>query len=329
MDPGKDRPSWQLGRHILIIYAGAVAVALSVTILVLFTNIFDESDFSSILQLIWLIIAFGVILVLSRTSRILDALHENNAKLERIAETLEKNRSILAQIDESVRLSEMAKTIVLRDADRQRLREAVFDKLQQKDLDAAYQMIAEIAGRGGYKELAEQLQAQADKYRDSTDQEQTEQIISQVRELFENHEWVKASTEIEKLIQTFPNSDEAKALRQKLIDKKEERKRVLLTAWDDAVQRRATDRCLEILKDLDLYLTPNEGLALQEAAKDVFKTKLHNLGVQFSLAISGKNWARAIEIGQQITRHFPNSKMAGEIRGKMGVLKQKVEHRIE
>ncbi|MHC4500557.1 MAG: hypothetical protein ACYS21_15770 [Planctomycetota bacterium] len=125
MNLGKDRSSWQFGRRILIIYAGGVAVALSVTILVMFTNIFDESDFSSILQLIWLIIAFAVILVLSRTSRILDALHENNAKLERIAETLEKNRSILAQIDESVRLSEMAKTIVFRDADRQRLREAV------------------------------------------------------------------------------------------------------------------------------------------------------------------------------------------------------------
>jgi hypothetical protein len=104
---------------------------------------------------------------------------------------------------------------------------------------------------------------------------------------------------------------------------------VLLTAWDDAVQRRATDRCLEILKELDLYLTPNEGLALQEAAKDVFKTKLHNLGVQFSLAISGKNWARAIEIGRQITHHFPNSKMAGEIREKMDVLRQKVEQQVE
>ncbi|MHC4186302.1 MAG: hypothetical protein ACYSR4_10275 [Planctomycetota bacterium] len=204
MNLGKDRSSWQFGRRILIIYAGLGAVALSVTILVMFTNIFDESNFGSILQLIWVIIAFAVILMLSRTSRILDALHENNSKLERITEALEKNRSILAQIDETVRLSEIAKTIVFRDADRQHLREAVSERLQQKDLDAACEMIAEIARSSGYKELAEQLQAQADKYHDSTDQEQTGEITSQIRKLFENHEWVKASTEIEKSIQTFP-----------------------------------------------------------------------------------------------------------------------------
>ena len=113
-------------------------------------------------------------------------------------------------------------------------------------------------------------------------------------------------------------------MRQKLLDKKEERKRILLNAWDDAVKRRATDRSLEILRELDLYLTPNEGLALQEAARDVFKNKLHNLGAQFSMAISGKQWDKTIEIGQQIIRDFPNSKISGEIRKKMDTLKQKV-----
>jgi len=72
-----------------------------------------------------------------------------------------------------------------------------------------------------------------------------------------------------------------------------------------------------------LYLTPNEGLALQEAARDVFKTKLHNLGVRFSLAISGKNWAEALRIGSEITRDFPNSRIADEIREKWNVLEQK------
>ncbi|MBA7645497.1 hypothetical protein ES703_53255 [subsurface metagenome] len=99
----------------------------------------------------------------------------------------------------------------------------------------------------------------------------------------------------------------------------------MLTAWDDAVKRQATDRSLEILRELDLYLSPNEGLALQEAARDAFRTKLHNLGVQFSLVVSARQWARALEIGQQIVRDFPNSRMADEIRGKLDILKQRVE----
>jgi tetratricopeptide (TPR) repeat protein len=150
------------------------------------------------------------------------------------------------------------------------------------------------------------------------------QVIEHIKILFEDCQWAKASTHVEKLIKAYPDSEKAKAMRQQLLDKKEERKKILLNAWDDAVKRRATDRSLEILKDLDQYLTPNEALALQEAARDVFKNKLHNLGVQFSLAVSGKQWDKAVEIGRQIISDFPNSKMSGEIRERMDILKQKV-----
>jgi len=114
-------------------------------------------------------------------------------------------------------------------------------------------------------------------------------------------------------------------MRQKLLDVKEGRKRILLAAWDDAVQRQEIDRSLEILKELDLYLTPNEGLALQEAARDVFRTKLHNLGVEFSISVTEKRWNNALDVGQQIIESFPNSKMADEIRTKLDVLRQNVQ----
>ena len=114
-------------------------------------------------------------------------------------------------------------------------------------------------------------------------------------------------------------------MRQKLLDKKLERKKILLTAWDDAVKRQDTDRSLEILKELDQYLTPNEGLALQEAARDIFRTKLHNLGVQFSLAVSEKRWNKAFEVGKEITQNFPNSRMAKEIHEKIEILQRNVQ----
>ena len=129
---------------------------------------------------------------------------------------------------------------------------------------------------------------------------------------------------IEKLASEEPEKDMVKILRQKMLEKKEERKKILLNAWDDAVKRQATDRSLEILRELDSYLTPNEGLALQEAARDIFRSKLHTLGVQFSLAVSERQWSRALETGKQIIRDFPNSRMAGEIREKIDVLKQNV-----
>ncbi len=324
MDMRKDKFLWRFKWHIVIIYIALMAVVL----LAILTGIFGTPEEGQIPPVVWLLGGFVLLIVvlimLSKILKILDRLQDNSTRLERIIDALEKNRSVLTQINQSTRLSETAKAIAFRDADRQSLREVVLDKLQQQDFDTACEIIDEIAHRAGYKELAEQLQAEADKYCDATDVERVNQVVAHVEKLFEDCQWAKASAEVEKLIKAYPDSEKAKAMRQQLLDKKEERKKILLNAWDDAVKRRATDRSLEILKDLDQYLTPNEALALQEAARDVFKNKLHNLGVQFSLAVSGKQWAKAVEIGRRIIRDFPNSRMSGEIREKMNILKQKV-----
>jgi len=327
MNVGREKALWQFKWSVVIVYVVLVVVFLVTVFLTFFTNIFRTTKAGSIPQLVWFLFAslflFAVILTLSKTVKILDALEENGAKLERIAEAMEKNRSILTQIDQSVRLSEAVKNITFRDSDRQFLRGAVFDKLQQQDFETANQIMDEIARHTEYKDLAEQLRVEAANYQDATDQERIKQVIAHIEKLFESYQWAKASTQIERLIETYPKCEEAKALRQKLLDKKDERKKVLLGAWNDAVRREATNRSLEILRELDLYLTPNEGLALQEAAKDVFKTKLHNLGVQFSLAVSGNNWSKALQIGREITDGFPNSKIAEEIREKWGVLEER------
>jgi hypothetical protein len=264
----------------------------------------------------------AILLTLPKVSKILDTLQESDTKLDKIAETLEKNRSALTQVNQSARLSETAKAIAFRDADRQSLREAVFEKLQQKDFDIAYEMIDEIAHATIYQELVKQLRDEADKYRDASDQERINQVIAHIERLFDSYQWAKASNLIEKLIKAEPESEKAKAMRQKLLNRKQERKKTLLAVWDDAVKREDTDRGLELLRELDLYLTPNEGLALQQSARGVFRNKLHSLGVQFSLAVSEREWATALETGQQIMRGFPNSRMAEEIREKWAILKQ-------
>jgi len=47
--------------------------------------------------------------------------------------------------------------------------------------------------------------------------------------------------------------------------------------------------------------------------------------VQFSLAVSGRQWNQALATGRQIINNFPNSKMAEEIREKMDILEQKAQ----
>ncbi|MHC4584020.1 MAG: hypothetical protein ACYS3N_05790 [Planctomycetota bacterium] len=311
--------------HVVVI-CGAVAI---VFLLTMFTDIFQSPESNMLRQLVLvlgvLVTLSALLAMLSRLFKILDALRDNSAKLEAVAGALEKISSGLTQINHSTRVSETVKAIAFREADRQSLREAVFDKLQQQEFDAAEQIIDEISKRPEYSDLAEQLRAQVQQYHTTTDQERTNQAVAHIERLLDNCHWARASAQIEGLIKTYPDSEKAKSMRHILHDKKQERKKILLAAWDDAVRQQEIDRSLEILKELDIYLTPNEGLALQEAARDIYRTKLHNLGVQFSIVVTEKQWDGALNIGQQIIKEFPNSRMSEEIRGKLDVLEQNVQ----
>jgi len=262
MDSPKERPSWEFSWRFIVIYAILMLVVIILVVVTFLTDLFETPEEGQIPPIVWLLLAgvflIAIITTLSNIIKIFDALQDNSVKLERLIDALEKNRSALAQVNQDTRLSEAVKTIVFRDADSQCLREAVLDRLEHEDFGTACEIIEQIAHRTEYKELAEQLQAEVDKRCGTTEAERMNGAIAYIKMLFENYEWVKANAEIERLIKTYPDREEAKAMRKTLIAKKEEHKRVLLNAWDDAVQRRATDRSLEILKELDLYLTPEE-----------------------------------------------------------------------
>jgi hypothetical protein len=273
----------------------------------------------------------GALAVLAVVIGVLALLYElvqgskaSDEKLEVIAQLLSRNRNLLTQVSHGVRLSEAAKAIVFRDMDRQSLREAVLEKLHQQDFDATDSLIENIVKRPGYEELAKQLRSEAELYRNATEDERLNQIVQHIDRLCALYEWGKAKEQIDRLFKSHPDSHRVQELPQTLADRKEARKHELLAAWDNAVKRQATDESLDILRELDAYLTANEGLALQESAKDIFRTKLHNLGVEFSLAVTGKRWAQSVQIGEQIMRDFPNSRMAQEIREKIDVLKSKL-----
>jgi hypothetical protein len=323
MDSNKDSQVRQFKWHIPVIVAAVVAVIL----LGVFTRLFENA--AAVRDLLFmfgsLVSLAALVVVLTQISGIVNTLRDNSAKMEEAAKTLENIHRGLERINHSTRVSEVVKTIAFRGEEKESLREAVFDKLKERDFNGAYEIVDEIAGHAGYRGLAEELRREVDQYRDATEDERLDQTVAHIEGLFDGAQWAKASVQIESLIRTHPNSEKAKAMRQELVDRKEQHKRSLLSAWDNAVKRQETDRSLEILRELDMYLTPNEALALQEAAKDVFRTKLHNMGVQFAMAISDKQWASALDVGQQIIRDFPNSRMSNEIRQKLHVLQQNVQ----
>ena len=308
--------------HVVIICVVSVSIAV-------FLSSNDSLQFSQTDQVLWLLgalVFLGALLtMLTRVIKILDALKDNSNKLEELTGALQQIHTGLKQINQSTRISDAVKSIAFRDADRQSLKSVVFEKLQLKDFHAAYEIIDEIEKLPEYEDLSDELREQAQQYQNANEQERLSQLIAHIEKLIADAQWARASAQIEGLIKAYPESEQAKNLRHILFDNKQERKRILLAAWDDAVTNQETDRSLTILKELDSYLTPNEALALQEAASDVFRTKLHALGMQFSISVTEKRWADALEIGQQIVKDFPNSKMCKEIHTKLDILRKNVQ----
>ena len=89
-----------------------------------------------------------------------------------------------------------------------------------------------------------------------------------------------------------------------------------------AVRRNDIDGSIELLREMDRYLSPQEAAALAESARGVFRKKLHNLGMEFSFAVNEKRWPAAVTTGEQIAEGFPNSRMAMEVRQKLDALRQ-------
>jgi hypothetical protein len=322
------KPLWQIKWHymfFIVVVSGAVIMVGGQIIAQMLKNVALLKISLGVGQLLFaagfLTLTLGVLVLLYE---LVQGSKASDEKLEIIAQLLSRNRNLLSQVSHGVRLSEAAKAIVFHDTDRHSLREAVLEKLHQQDFDATDSLIENIAKRPGYEELAKQLRSEAELYRNATEDERLNQVVGHIDRLCALYEWSKAKEQIDRLLKSHPDSHRVQQLPQTLADRKEARKHELLAAWDSAVKQQATDESLEILRELDGYLTPNEGLALQESAKDIFRTKLHNLGVEFSLAVTGKRWAQAVQIGEQIMRDFPNSRMAQEIREKIDVLKSKL-----
>lgn len=321
----KHLKSWGFYRHIFLALLVIIAALLYVTAVLTGARQVPPTDAGkAFLTLSYVLFWFsGVAAVFSVLSLLYDnvEIHKKNGeRLDNAVEMLSRQNNLLLHISQAGRLSDTAKEIVFRDAEQMELGEAALTKLHQHDFDEAEAMIATMAEYPRYAELANRLMKMFEKYRTATEEGRINQIISYIESLFDQHLWLQAAAQIENLVKMFPYSEKAQAMPLRMSERKDRRKRELLADWDIAVREKSTDRGLEILKELDMYLTPREALALQESASTVFKTKLHNLGVEFSVAVTEQNWTKAVDTGREIIRRFPNSRMAEEIREKMDIL---------
>ena len=126
----------------------------------------------------------------------------------------------------------------------------------------------------------------------------------------------------------FPTHPDARKVPARIQTARDDHKRDLLKQWKDAVTRDDVDQSIDLLRQLDQYLSPSEAEAYKEGARDVFRKRLQQLGVQFALHVHDKGWAEALKIGRQIIAEFPNTRMANEVRERMPILEEKAQQPV-
>jgi hypothetical protein len=126
--------------------------------------------------------------------------------------------------------------------------------------------------------------------------------------------WEEATAEARRIGRLYRELPRAAGLERRVDQAREMYKADLERRFLTAAQEDRVDDAMQILKELDAYLTESEAAPFREVARGVIGKARDNLGAQFKLAVKDRNWTVALDIGQRILRDFPNSRMADEVR---------------
>jgi hypothetical protein len=240
-----------------------------------------------------------------------------------LSERLQQLSVLLNVVSEQQLLSDRAKQVAFRDKDRDALRRAIKEDLLRKDWEAALALVTDMESTFGYKQEAEQYREEINNHRQEVVRRQIQDAAAGIDTMCRQEKWTEALRESEMLHRHFPENEQVQKLPLEIENRRQGTKRQLLDAWSEAIARKDVDSSIEIVKKLDAYLTRQEAESMQEAARGVFKEKLNQLAAQFTLAVQDKKYPEAIRAAEIITRDFPNSGIAREVRDRMESLRNR------
>jgi len=234
-----------------------------------------------------------------------------------------RQTQLLETIVENTRISDAAKSLAHREQEVEALRRAIRDRIRNQQWEPASALIDEIERRFSQKQEADRIREELEHSRRAAIQTRRAEAIEMIESHFRSKEWDRAAKEIERLAHALPGDDQVVSLQDRLKAMKEQQKEALLKEWDEAVRRNDTDHAIDVLRELDQYLTPVEAQSLQTSARHVFKEKLLQLGVQFRFAVTERRWQDALRTGLELVREFPNARMAAEVREALDTLRER------
>lgn len=308
------RGNHNLGLHVLL---GLVAL-LGIVAAGLGAYRLDSGGDSSLLAggVVAVVISIGLYPVALGLRKLTTRMGEQAALIERVSEQL-------GALRESARQSDAVKGITGRTAERKALRKAIREDIDQGQFEGALTLVARMSQVYGLHKEAEDFRDEIQTARAADLEIKVAEGVKQLDLILARHEWDKALPLAAKLQRLFPDSPRVRVLNRRIVEAREQHKHELERKFLEAAQRDDVDVAMELLLELDKYLTEAEAEPFRETARGVIGKKRDNLGVQFKLAVSDKEWTRAVRVGEQIIREFPNSKMANEVRGMLDLLRER------
>ena len=280
----------------------------------------------------WVVIAVGIlgIIIVGATWPLSEVLAGERSEpgadqknMNIVVERLQQISVLMNAISDQQLLSDRAKAVAYREKDRDALRRAIQEELSKQDWDAAMALANDIESEFGYKEEANRFREEVRNRRQEAVRKQIQEVVAIIDRHTRSEQWNGALREAERLMGMFPDNEQVKNLPVEIDARRQAHKKQLLDSWNDAVARHDVDGSIEILKQLDTYLTPAEAEGMQETARQVFKEKLNLLSKQFSDAVRDHKWAEALRVGESIKLEFPNTRIAQEVREKLDTLRQR------
>ncbi|TVQ63724.1 MAG: hypothetical protein EA378_01235 [Phycisphaerales bacterium] len=238
-----------------------------------------------------------------------------SARVREIERLIRELTEAVDHLSEHQALSDDARRVLNRQRERELLRRAIEEDITQEDWDAAMVLVRELAERFGYRADAEEFRARIEEARYETVQRRVDSAIAGLDALLEACQWDEARREAERICRLYPDSPRTDGLRHLVERSRETFKRDLERRFLHAAGEERIDEAMELLREMDQYLTEAEAEPLKEVARGVIGRARENLGVQFKLAVQDKAWQRAAEVGERVLADFPNTRMAEEIRG--------------
>jgi len=242
---------------------------------------------------------------------------------QELSDRLQAMSVILNEIHETSLLSDRAKAVAYREKDRDALRRAIREDMAKRDWEAALVLADDMERVFGYRQEAVKFREEINKAQEDVIRRHVNEGLAIVDRHCRAEAWGDALREAERMQSAFRGDPQVMSLPNDIERRRQTHKNQLVASFQEAMARKDNDGAIEILKKLDLYLTRTEADQMQDTVRNLFKEKINDLRTRFALAVQDHKWAEAIRLGDIISRDFPNTKIAQEVREKMDALRQR------